>query len=276
MDLIRAALHAAAEREHPVTARRIFYCLVGEKVIEKTEAEYQGTVIRLLGEMREAGELPWHWITDNARWQRRPRAYESLGDALLETAQFYRRRIWAQQESYVEVWCEKVGMSGVLYPVTSKWDVPLMLCGGSPSKTFLYEAAKSIEETAKPTFIYYLGDFDPSGVSIRKRVDRDLRRYAPKADITFVHLAVTEQQIVDYSLPTRPTKKSDPNAKKFGDAESVDIDAMPSNVLREMVSAKIEQHIDKWDYDHVLREEKTDRETLDMLIRNGLNLGGVA
>ncbi|HMJ55722.1 MAG TPA: hypothetical protein VK540_26785 [Polyangiaceae bacterium] len=265
MDRLRQTIYDAAETEHPVTCRRLFYRLVGQGVIEKTDAQYQGTVIRLLGEMREAGELPWSWITDNTRFQRKPESFSSMAEALETTARFYRRAFWDEQNRYVEVWCEKVGLSGVLYPITSEWDVPLMLCGGSPSKTFLYEAAKTIEQVGKPTFIYYLGDFDPSGVAIRERIDRDLRRYAPRADIEFVHVAVTEEQIEQYQLPTRPTKRSDPNAKKFGEKESVEVDAIPAPELRRLVEECVTQHIDDDEYQRLMAVESAERETLQSI-----------
>lgn len=270
MAFIRRAIYDVAKAMNPITDRSIFYQLVNRPVpvLEKLESQYKGTVIRLVGEMRERGELPWGWITDNTRLQRKPRTHFSLEDALIDTAERYRRQIWADQDVYVEVWCEKVGMSGVLYPITAKWDVPLMLAGGSSSKTFLYEAAKSIEQENKPAFIYYLGDFDPSGVAFGHRIERDLKRYAPTADITFTRLAVTEDQIAQYNLPTRPTKKDDPNAKKFGDRQSVDVDAMAPTVLREMIERVIESHIDPWALRQLRLAEKAERESLLSIVNN--------
>lgn len=228
MDRLRSAIYQIAEAEQPTGDRHVFYKLLELGLIGKTEAEYKATVVRLLGEMREGGVLPWEWITDGSRLLRKPRSYTSLKAAIEET----------------------------------------MLCGGSPSKAFLRNAAKEIEAEGKPAFLYYLGDFDPSGVTIRDRVERDLRRYAPAAQIEFTHLAVTEEQIAAYRLPTRPTKKTDPNAKKFGDRESVDVDAMPSTALREMVDAAIAQHIDPWELQQIRREEDAQRETGEMVLRN--------
>jgi hypothetical protein len=113
MDAIRSALYRAAEAEQPTGARHLFYRLVNEKVIEKTEKQYQGTVVRLLGIMREGGELPWEWITDGTRLQRKPRSYESLEEAIEQTIAHYRQRLWSHQAVHVEIWCEKVGMMGV-------------------------------------------------------------------------------------------------------------------------------------------------------------------
>ena len=45
------------EADHPQTVRQVAYQLVTRGVIEKTEGEYQRTVIRLLTEMRLDGQI---------------------------------------------------------------------------------------------------------------------------------------------------------------------------------------------------------------------------
>jgi hypothetical protein len=57
IDDIKAAIVAALKGDHPMTVRQVFYRLVVQKVIEKTEKEYQQTVIRLLTEMRLSGRI---------------------------------------------------------------------------------------------------------------------------------------------------------------------------------------------------------------------------
>jgi hypothetical protein len=53
-----------------MTVRQVFYQLVVRDVIEKTEKAYNGTVIRLLTDMRLNGELPLSWIVDESRRRR--------------------------------------------------------------------------------------------------------------------------------------------------------------------------------------------------------------
>ena len=111
------------------------------------------------------------------------------------TAQFYRRALWDEQDTYVEVWLEKDALSSVLYEITARWDVPLMVTRGYPSLTFVQAAAHVIASSGKPTRIYYLGDHDPSGVNIPTVVERNLREFAPNASIVFERIAVTPAQI---------------------------------------------------------------------------------
>ena len=153
MDAIRAAIYETVEADHPATVRQIFYRLVSTGVIAKTEAEYKGSVCRLLVELREAGRLPYSWIADNTRWMRKPRTFSSLEDALRSTAQHYRRNVWDDLDDYVEIWLEKDALAGVLMEETWVWDVPLMVTRGYPSLTYIYEAASTEEwpDATQPT-----------------------------------------------------------------------------------------------------------------------------
>src|SRR5262249_14445233 len=158
------------------------------------------------------------------------------------TAAFYRKNLWADADSYVETWLEKDALAGVIYPVTSMFDVPLMVARGYASLSFLYNAAEYINALDVPAHIYHLGDFDPSGVNAGEKIEETLRELAPDAEIYFERIAVTEQQIDDWNLPTRPTKKSDTRSKGFGDI-SVELDAIEPNRLRNLVQETIEQHL---------------------------------
>lgn len=261
MDALREAIVEAVKIDEPTTIRSVFYRLVSMGAIQKTEREYKSAVVRLVGEMREAGLLGWGSITDGTRLRRKPNSFSSLGHALHSTQRLYRRALWAEQAVYVEVWAEKDAISGVVYDVTSDWDVPLCICRGYPSRTYLHNSALEMRRVGKPTWIYYLGDRDPSGVDIPRNVEEKLRQYAPGIDLHFVRLAVTEEQIEELELQTRPTKKSDSRSKNF-DGESVEVDAIPPNTLRAMVRQAIEGHVDQDALERTRAVEEAERETL--------------
>ena len=258
---IRDAIRDILQNDHPQTVRQCFYALTVRGVIKKAEIEYHRTVIRLLVEMREAGEIPFGWIADNTRWQRKPATFVGLNACLNNTAKFYRRDLWAAMPVYVEVWCEKDALAGVLIEETEPYDVPLMVARGYASLSFLHSAAQAIEAKGKPAYIYHFGDLDPSGVDAARDVEAKLRRYAPGAEIHFERPAVTREQVSEWNLPSRPTKIKDPRAKKFA-GTSVELDAIPATKLRELVRGCIERHVDQEQL-AVLREaEKSERETL--------------
>jgi hypothetical protein len=249
--------------DSPQTVRQVFYALTVKGLIAKAEKEYHQTVIRLLTEMREAGEIPFEWIADNTRWQRKPRTFGNLENCLENTAKFYRRDLWVSMPAYVEVWCEKDALAGVIMEETEPYDVPLMVSRGYASLSFLHSAAMAIEAKDKPAFIYHVGDLDPSGVDAARDIEAKLRRYAPDADITFERLAVTREQVEKWNLPSRPTKLKDPRAKKFNNSESVELDAIPARELRTLVREAIEQHIDQEKLAILKTAEKSERALLE-------------
>ena len=103
-----------------------------------------------------------------------------MQQALKDTARFYRKSLWDDAEAYVEIWLEKDALSGVIYPVTSEYDVPLMVARGYASLSFLSTAADYINDLDKPAYIYHLGDYDPSGVRRREEDRRHASRTSPQ------------------------------------------------------------------------------------------------
>jgi hypothetical protein len=268
MAAIRKALVRVVRENQPVTVRQAFYAMVRDGLIAKTETEYKKTVCRLLGELRESGDIPFSWISDNCRWMRKPRTYDSLADALESTRRTYRRALWNDQDVYVEIWIEKDALAGVISDITAEWDVPLMVVRGWASKTYLHSAAETIAAVGKPTFIYYFGDHDPAGVAIPRKIEAEIRRYAPGAEVHFARLGVNEDQIALLNLPTRPTKTTDSRAGSFK-GESVDLDALPAEEFRRLVSHAITQHIDPDVLERTRQIEEVERESLDALVLRG-------
>lgn len=308
MDAIRMAMVATLAEDPPMSVRQVFYRLTAEGVIGKTEAEYKGTVCRLLAELRRSGEIPYHWLTDATRWMRKPRTYSSIEEALRRTASTYRRALWDDAPVCVEIWLEKEALAGVLVDVTDGWDVPLMVTRGYPSISFLYSAAEAIRdrsENGQRTEIYYFGDRDPSGLDIDRAIRQGIgesmdspavpddfsatdlvhvqrarqhlglsplaKRHDPEVleevfdeHATFTRVAVTEGQILEWDLPTRPTKKTDSRSKGFT-AESVEVDAIPSHQLRQLAEEAIERHVDHRQLEVLRGYEEEERRGLEQV-----------
>jgi hypothetical protein len=248
----------------PMTVRQVFYQATVRGLIEKAESGYD-KVQNDLTVMRRDESLPYDWLADNTRWQRKPRTFDSIEDALNETAKFYRKSLWADADAYVEIWLEKDALAGVVYPITSMYDVPLMVARGYASLSFLYSAAEYINDLDVPVFIYHLGDFDPSGVNAGEKIEETLMEMAPDADITFERHAVTPEQIEYWNLPARPTKTSDTRAKGFGDI-SVELDAIEPNRLRRIVQRAIEQHLPRQQFEVLKAAEASEREIISKLV----------
>jgi len=244
----------------PMTVRQMYYALVSMGAIEKTETAYKKVTYHLL-RMRRLNIIPYSFIADHTRWMRKPTTYNGMQECLQITAQTYRRSLWAEMDKRVEIWLEKDALAGVIYPITENYDVPLMVTRGFPSETFLFEAAEAIKDTmdTKHSFIYFLGDHDPSGRSIADSTERKLREFG--AEFTYEHLAVLPWQVQAWNLPTRPTKKTDSRAKNW-EGGSVELDAVPVQTLRNLCTQSISQHIDELALKQLQRIEAAERKTL--------------
>ena len=266
-----AVMRAFQEAGTPQSVRQVFYKLTTFGAVEKTEKGYKQVAYHLLT-MRRAGVLPYYWIADNTRWSRKPRTYDDISQFLTISRDTYRRALWAGQKDYLEVWCEKDALAGVLYDVTEEYDVPLMVTRGFSSETFVYEAAQTIKAQGKPSYIYYFGDYDPSGVAARDDVRRKLASMG--ARVNFEAVAVLPDQVTRWNLPTRPTKKTDSRARGWRGG-SVELDAIPADQLRQLVKDVIEGHINHRELEAARRAEKLERGTLETVLNNLDNLGNL-
>jgi hypothetical protein len=95
----------------PMTCRQVFYRATVAGLVAKTEAGYDAVCRDLLA-LRRGGRMPYNWIADATRWQRKPNTYSSVDDALNALASSYRRALWDWQEVFVEVWCENDALAG--------------------------------------------------------------------------------------------------------------------------------------------------------------------
>ncbi len=271
VEAIRAAIEAVLKADHPQTVRQVFYQLVAKRVIEKTEAEYQRTVIRLLSEMRLAGRVSWHWIVDESRRTRTTQTFDNIADALRHTAQYYRRNALRECADYIEIWSEKEALAGIIWEEASTYDVPVVISKGMPSLTRVFTSFLNIKRAArvgKQSYIYQFGDHDPTGCLIPKateaRLNEFCRKYICRPPIV-ERIALTEEQIEQYQLPTRPTKRDgNSHALKF-QGDSVELDALPSSELRSLVRECIEGHIDALALDTLRTAEKSERDILEQL-----------
>jgi hypothetical protein len=255
----RAALFDIIGEMQPMTVRQVFYQASVLGYVEKAESGY-AKVQTDLTLMRRAGDLPYDWIADNTRWQRKPDTFDSVEQALRETAALYRKNLWRDAKTYAEIWLEKDALAGVVYPVTEMYDVALMVARGYAPLSFLHSAAEYIKDLDVPAYICHLGDFDPSGVNAGEKIEQTLREMAPDADIHFQRLAVTPEQIKRWRLPTRPTKKTDSRAKSFGRI-SVELDAIEPRRLRALVQKAIERQ-----FEVLKAAEESERQLLHSLV----------
>src|SRR6516165_2843462 len=90
VDQRRQRLYAIVAAMRPMTVRQVFYQATVRGIVEKAETGY-AKVQTDLTLMRRTGELPYGWLADATRWSRKPNTFNSVKEALEETARLYRK-----------------------------------------------------------------------------------------------------------------------------------------------------------------------------------------
>jgi hypothetical protein len=241
-------------REHgPVTVRQLYYQaeVRGISGIDKTVAGYN-KIQRQVLDLRRAGRLPYTDIADLTRWMRKPETHDSVEAALRSTARFYRKALWRDSDTYLEIWCEKDALAGVIYPVTAEYDVPLMVSRGFSSETFCFEAVAAREGDHRSYEIWYLGDCDRSGRDAAKSLEEKLKRFSEEkqVEVSFRQLAIEEADVIKFHasdmtalvnlngqarlLPTRDPKRESVADKAWPHPYAIELDAIEPDDLRRM------------------------------------------
>lgn len=256
---MREAISELTAEQKRMTVRGIFYALVSRGIVPKDDTRGYRPVQRQVLAMREAGLLPWAFVADGTRWTRRATLHNDVDDALAEVARSYRRDLWRSQGWRVELWLEKDALADVIYPTADAWGVPLFVTRGVSSSTYTYNAAQDVIAYARHgqrTAILALFDLDAGGERGFRKVTEVAERAAGHAVVR--RLALTDEQARDWNLPTRPAKRSDPQAVAWGNRPAVELDAIPPDTLTAIVDAAIRDYVDPhaWQVEQAVEAEE--------------------
>lgn len=241
-----------------MTVRQVYYQLVSRQVVENNRNRYQA-VSDALVTARKEGLIPWEWIEDRLRRPRAVSMWTGLAD-FAETAQrAYRRDVWETQPDYLEVWLEKDALSGLFEDVLSDYGVTLNVGRGFDGWSSIRNAAERYADIEEMTVLYF-GDFDPSGEDMARSLRERLAFFEVEPEL--LKCALTKADIERYHLPPDFAKKTDTRAAKFiarhGDI-SVELDALPMDVLRERLIVEVENRMDLAALEKVRATEEVER-----------------
>ena len=169
------------EAEKPLTVRGCLYRTVVRGLVPGTDDASYNRVQRLVLKLRRKGFIPYGWISDSSRRRLKPSSWSGLEDFADTACEAYRKDLWSRQPLHIEVFTEKDAMTGVLHPVTSKFDLHLNVIRGQVSETFVYEIAEEWRQIRKPILALYFGDHDPSGLAIEASINSRLRLPASRS-----------------------------------------------------------------------------------------------
>lgn len=258
-------------RDHlPLTIRQIFYRLVGSYGFEKSERAYD-RVIYILGRARRARMIPFDAIRDDGVVVARHKWHEGIegfwDEVGLQARQYQRDRLIGQQFR-LELWTESSGMLPQLDRVASPFSVPVYSKGGQPSTTANKDIADRIVERNVSTVLLHVGDYDPSGESIFESMMADVAAFVREDRIIQtieaipVRVALTEDQVRDYNLPTAPPKGSDTRTANWKGAGTCQLEALTPDQLAKVVEEAILEWIDVDRLSDQLDREEVERQQL--------------
>jgi len=272
LEALDAALVEIVERNAPITVRGVFYRALAKGLVPKDETKGYRLVQRRILKLRELGEVPYSWITDGSRTVYGYTRYRNAEEFAQTVQARYRQDYWADADELVQVWIEKDAMVGVVRPVTDEFGLDLYVTRGFASVTYLQAAADDISLENRPVYVYLLTDYDPAGMNIAEKVEEELFERSGYSDVRVERLAVTPHQIEMWQLPTRPTKRPRRSLTRYershGSA-SVELDAVPPDVLRSLLRATLERHMDEWTLQQMQMVEQQEREGLGRLMSGG-------
>jgi hypothetical protein len=248
--LIDAAVEILAA-QWPMTVRQLFYALFSLSIIlENCTAEYK-KVMRIIGIAREDGRCPWHYIADRSRPTYQVEVFDNVQLGINNLRENYSRNRWQSQPTVCELWTEKDAIYGSIQDVAIELGIPVRVGRGYQSKTRMHEIAERFRELNKskpwkPIHVFYLGDFDPSGMNIEEVLRKKIQKYG-SGPFEMHRLAIHGADIAKYKLPPQKIKVSDSRAVDFKlkhGKHTVELDALPVNVLRKRIKDSVMRYVD--------------------------------
>lgn len=230
--------------DHPQSVRHLFYRMTDPRLpepVEKSDRGYRHVQDRCV-KLRRSGSIPYHWIADMSRRGFFVNTYSGASDFISRMTGFYRSDLWADADYRCEVWAESRSIASVIQRDCNQLAIDLFPCGGFSSLSFVHEAAEQNNTRIsddRPLVVLYIGDFDPAGVLIDASLERELREHLDsRIDLDFRRIAINEQQIATFDLPTKPRKASDKRSLHI--KHTVEAEAMPARTLRTLLRTEIE------------------------------------
>jgi len=151
--------------------------------------------------------------------------------------------------------------SGILNQITEFYHVRLMVNKGYSSCTAMYDAAKHFQ--SKNGLILYLGDHDPSGEDMVRDIKNRLDELGVNVEVR--KIALTTEQVRTYNPPANYAKVTDSRYKSYMEKYSSncwEVDALPQDVLNDLLHAKIQAIIDMDKFEERIALEKEEKDEL--------------
>ena len=142
----------------------------------------------------------------------------------------------------IELWVEKTSLAYFLRKTAGKYHVPILASRGFGSLSMFVQAVKRAKKRRGVRKVLLVTDLDPSGLKIGEVIAKEM------SPVEIERIALTPQQVDEYSLPAIRVKLSDSRARKYIEEygnRSWEIEALPPDTLLRIVERKIRQNLSK-------------------------------
>ena len=268
MELIAVAASILKEIQ-PASIRAVCYRLFTLDIITSMSKNETNKVSKHLTWAREQGLIPWEWVVDETRAPERVSAWENPAEYIEVVKRSYRRDRWTDQPDWIEVWSEKGTIRGTLAPVLQDYGVTLRVLHGYGSATAINEVATESREAGKTLTVFYVGDWDPSGLHMSE-VDLPRRLDEYDGDVDVIRIALTADDC-NADLPSFSTdsKKKDARFRWYRErygSRCWELDALSPVVLRDRVADAIDGVLDHAAWNRAEVVERAERLSLQTIL----------
>jgi len=245
MEIIKHVVDVTEQYDGAITLRQLYYQLVSANVIANEEKAYDSLIERV-AQARKLGYIPFDAIIDRGRSIDQALTFDDAGGAVDFARKLFDQDRWVNQAQRVAVIIEKDALTGVVEPICREWQVPFIASKGNASLSLIHDTASRLDGY----HFFYLGDLDPTGVTIPKQWEETLAGFG--ACFTFEVLGLNAEQVQEHNLVPQVAKKKDANYRAFvaeHGPHSYELDALPPYVLSLIVEDAIRSRIDSaaWD-----------------------------
>lgn len=291
-DAIKGILSGVLSGIRPVPERAIHYRLLDLNILTSTRKGLKGGFIyandgrssdrlsNMLTRLRLAGEVPWEWITDETRpvgeWQTYANAAEFIREKNRTQYHGFARDLMQSQSAYYEIVIEKLTIKGFIDDmVAQKYTIKTVCLRGQSSIDSRYQLAQRFKASGKKYLVLFvLSDCDPSGDAICQSTVHSLRDefgIDPNC-VKAIRVAMTHAQadqyraatsIEGFGLELKGTGRSAETMKRrfierHGREDCYELEAVPPEVLAEILDNEIRANIDIEAYNHEVQEQAGD------------------
>jgi hypothetical protein len=254
-----------------VTVRQLYYHLFSKGIIPEPSTRQYQRVCRIITKARKRGYIPFDWIEDRSRKPIYNMLYENIEHFLSLNMKRYKKNTWNNQKNFIIILVEKEALAPIVWDIAEKYNVCVFPTKGFSSWSTFVKDIKSISEyfgMGKELVVLVLSDLDPSGQLIKedyiKKFQFMSKELGFKMPAVFEKIAITPEQVQRYGLPWIRKKY------KNRSVDIVELDALPPEVLREIVKESIEKYLDLKQLHEDLNCELEEKEKLKFLIEHGL------